>query len=102
MTQQSKRLAIEFGLALVVCGVIAAFDRVLIGLAGMVLCMFVFSARVLMAPRADDAAEEAAGDEFAGAVSKPEHNVTGLLPHRYNFGNPIYHPQDDPPDAQGR
>lgn len=102
MTQQSKRLVTEFGLALAVCGVIAAFDRVLIGLSGVVLCIFVYSARALMAPRADEAAEAAAGDEFAGAVSKPEHNVTGLLPHRYNFGNPIYHPQDDPPDAQGR
>jgi hypothetical protein len=102
VTRRSKRLLLEFAIALGVCGAIAIFDRVLIGLAGAVLCAVVFAVRALLSTPQKEAPNAEAGDEMADAVSKSGHTITGLVPYRYDFGNPIYHPQDEPPDARGR
>jgi hypothetical protein len=102
MTRRNKRLVVEFAVALAVCGAIAALDRVAIGLAGAALCVVVFAARAFLIPPFDDMPRAEVEEDAADPVRKPEHIVTGLVPYRYNFGNPIHYPHDDSSDSQGR
>lgn len=87
MTQQSKRLAVEFGLAMAVCGVIAAFDRPLVGLVGAAICAVFFGIR-------------AYGPVGSRLVQNPQsHTLSAPLSDdeevaNRGFGSPSYNPQN--------
>lgn len=92
MTQRSRRLLLEFTFAIAVCGAIALFDRILIGLIGAIVCTVIFSARMLFSGTFQSNSEEL---ELAGAPARePESVVYGHAPHCYTPGNPIYYPPD--------
>lgn len=92
MTRSKKRLAIQFGLAIAACAVIAILDRPLIGLVGALVVMAIFAVQYLI--------RGAARVDADGADGQPVDNVDDsppLGPGCYNEGNPplpIYYPTD--------
>jgi hypothetical protein len=94
MTQRNKRLAIEFGLALAVCGVIAAFDRPLIGLTGVGLCVVIFALRIAAAQSPSDPPSRTNGAAVEPSSTEREHVVAVEPPLHYDPTNTLYYPPD--------
>ena len=92
MTQRKMRLAIEFGLALAVCGIIAAFDRPLTGLIGVGLCMLIFAIRAVVDQSGSPRQEGRAG--FVVGSSERERAVIAEPPLHYDPTNTLHYPPD--------
>jgi len=89
---QRSRLLLEFLFAIAVCGVIALFDRVLIGLIGAIVCTAIFAVRVLLSKTSRSNLEEAEVPPIV--VRESDTVVYGHAPHCYRPGNPVYYPPD--------
>jgi len=100
MTRRNKVLLAGYALALAGCGVIAFFDRVLIGAIGAGLSTFIFAMRYLAvrSDNHDEAREELGtidiGTPAVGAIGSDEYVVYGAPPGSFLPGNPGYRPPD--------
>jgi len=92
MTHGKVRLAIEFGLALAVCAIIAAFDRPLTGLVGAGLCVLIFAIRAAVGHSRSPTRHSRGG--FATGSSERERAVTAEPPLHYDPTNTLHYPPD--------
>lgn len=101
MTQRIRRLLLEFAFAIAVCGAIAYFDRILIGVVGAVVCTVIYAARIFLSRPFRSDTEELASELPGTVLRERESIVYGHAPHCYRPGNPIYYPPDTRDFPQG-
>lgn len=98
MTQRNRSLLIQFALAIAFCASIGIFDRPLLGLIGVLLCLVVFGlrafgstrSRVVRSPPLGTSPAATADDE---EVADAERGTPSYNPRNPAF--PLYYPPAD-------